>query len=452
MLGVIAIIASVIGGIILWRGFKSSIFKSIFDNLNAEDLRFTETDDKVDNRVLLRSFETYVSAIKTMTPKRLHNVTSDSMYHTTLTNVEGMSRIGVRREIEYVPTGVMEPGPIMDDGKVKTCTLHIPCKYTERLIDNTTNSALDTKHMEKATILIWLTRNPERQPGDEINCLGCGMPIGTNGELFICEYCDATYTSDSYDWSISSIEVTKGEGLMLEEGRQANPVIQSMSYIYLVLMVLVPILGFIAGGSPGLAAVVWIGIILVIGYSFVFSYLILPHMFKGFCEIKKIDPLSSMKQVYDRMQYLLSVYFNGMNFNPSTLKPFMEPSIYNEIMQNYKPSGNYVLQIEGGGWGIVSGIVGHGGKTYITYTINMVLSVFDSNRRFEKVKKKLVFQMCRGENVVTAHKGAASALVCSGCGRTINLTADGECTYCGTEYDLSQVDWILGRVSDDMFV
>ena len=454
MLGVISILVSIACGFIIWRGLKSSVFGdaigTIKDSMKAEDLRFVDTGDKVDNRVLLKSLQTYIDAIRTNSPRRLHNIMTDALYHTTQVKVEGMTRIGLRREIEYEHTGVMEPASIMQDGKITWAQLWVPCKYTERLVDSTTGAVLETTQIDNANIVLDITRNPDREPGEEINCLGCGNPIDSDGELFICKYCKATYTADSYDWSIAGYDVYKGWGTSKSLG--VNPLLTGIVSVMMGLMVFNPILGFIAGGNSALTPVVWILNIITLGAVFFYVYWLIPHAMKGFIELKKIDPLSSLMQLHNRTEYLLSIFFSAMSFSPRILKPFIEPSIYEEISQNFKPTGNYVLNVEGAGWGTMSGAIKHEGKIYFNYSIDFFLTVFDSSRRLNKIKKKLNFQLCRGENVVTENKGGPEALVCPGCGKTINLTADGRCKYCKTEYDLSQVDWILGRVSDDMFV
>jgi len=317
-------------------------------------------------------------------------------------------------------------------------------------MDTTTNAVLETTQYNDANIVLHVSRNPEREPGEEISCLGCGMPIGSDGELFICQYCGATYTSDSYDWSITNYEVYNKSGS--SNTFSANPIITGASVLIMLLMILNPILGFIAGGSPSLTPVVWIGNVIALGGVLFYMLYLIPYVMKGYIDMKKIDPLSSIMQISNRMEYLLSIFFSAMSFNPRILKPFIDPGVYNEITQNYNPTGNYVLKFAGGGWATVSGIIRHEGKIYLNYNIDMILTVFDSSRRLQKYKKRLVFQLCRGENVVTAHKGGPEALVCPGCGMTINLTADGKCKFCGTEYDLSQVDWILGRVGDSMFI
>ena len=440
MLGVISILVSVFCGWFFWRSTKT-----IAGDVDLkQDLTQVQTTDKIDIAFFLQKLDIYISAVKTGNIRRLHSMMTDSMYHITESDALGLARFGVRREIEYTPAGFIEPAPLMSDGKVSWSSVQFPCKYTERLIDNQTGQVLHTEHHEKADIIMHITRSGMRDPGEIISCTGCGQPVNTGGELFICQHCGATYTSDSYDWSIS--------GYHLLDMKNTSPMLRYGTYGVMILMVLLPILGFISGKVEFLKMVVIIGDILMAGVVLYYGLWMVPTTFKGLNDMKRIDPLFSMNKCGSRMQYLLAVFFSAMNYNVAGLKPFIDPYVYAEIRQNYRPTGSLVLKTDVTGMGKAHPVVRQGGRIYFSTTADFVLTVLDSSRRVQKVKKKMTFQMFRAEGAMTTLKPASEVLQCPGCGRSINLTADGRCKYCGAEYDLSQTDWIIGRVDNSMFI
>lgn len=37
----------------------------------------------------------------------------------------------------------------------------------------------------------------------------------------------------------------------------------------------------------------------------------------------------------------------------------------------------------------------------------------------------------------------SEVLKCANCGATIDMLGDGQCTYCGSRFDISAIDWML---------
>jgi len=159
-----------------------------------------------------------------------------------------------------------------------------------------------------------------------------------------------------------------------------------------------------------------------------------------------------MQKFFSRVEYLMSIFFSATNYNPNTLKPFVDPYVFAEMMQTFQHTGNYVLKVDTTGQGNTSETSRYGGRIYMTLSIDTDVTILDINRQVRKEKRKLNFQVCRAEGAMTSIKTVAEVLECPGCGRTINLTADGKCKKCGTEYDLSQIDWIFGRLDRSMFI
>lgn len=445
MLGVISILVSVFCGWFFWKKIKNII--SGVDL--TEEVTTAQTPDKVEVGKFLEKLDIYISALKMGNIRKLNSIMSDSMYHMTETDAQVLARLGVRRDIEYVTTGFIESVPMMSDGKVSWSTIQIPCRYTERLIDFQTDEVVNTTYYSDATLVMHLTRSDSRQPGEEVSCIGCGQPISTGGELFICQHCGATYTSDSYDWSISGYAVLSEK---IEGMGKASAMMMRASIAVMIMMVALPILGFISTAAPFLRFIVIPGNILMAGAVLYWGLKVVPESFRGLNDMRRIDPLFSMQKFFSRVQYLVAVFFNAMNYNYNNLKPFIDPYVYAEIVQNYNPTGNYVLKVDITGDGKTSEVTRHGGKIYMTVTANMFLTVIDSYRRVQKVEKQLAFQVCRAESAMTTLKPNPDVLICPGCDRSINLTADGKCKFCGADYDLSQIDWILGRVDSAMFI
>jgi len=441
LIGIVSILISVFIGLFFRRTVKT-----ITGDIDAvTDLTTLHTPDKVDIAFFLQKLDTYIDSVRTGNIRRLHSIMSDSMYHLTESDAQARARLGIRREIEYAPAGFIAPSPIMHDGKVSWSSVQFPVKYTERIIDNQTNQPLHTIHHDKADIVMTITRSDSRAPGEVLSCIGCGQPVDTSGELFICPYCKATYTADSYAWSISAYAV-------LSEKSQEKSVIGRLTVVTMIMMIVLPILGFISQAVPFLRWVVIIVNILMLGMILYWGLWMVPNAFRGVFHMRKIDRLFSMSKFFSRVEYLMSIFFSATNYNPNNLKPFMDQYVFAEMMQNFQHTGNYVLRVDMHGQGKTSAIKRHGGRHYMTLSINTDVVLLDSYRRVHELKKRISFQVCRAESAMTTLKSNFDILECPGCGRSINLTANGKCKYCGAGYDLSQIDWILGRIDKSMFM
>ena len=239
----------------------------------------------------------------------------------------------------------------------------------------------------------------------------------------------------------------------MSEVMKTSPVMTITTFVAAIMLILLPILGFGSGEKPGQMAFVIIGSIIMLAVVSYYTFVMLPNSTKSIDELRKMDPLFSQGSFDSRIGYLMKAFYCAMNFDVTSLKPFIDPYIYNEMRQTYRPTGKYILyaqplfkmSFKG------SSVVRHMGRIFINYQREYQLTVFDGSRRIQKVTQLIKYQLCRGENVRTAYKNNMEALVCPGCGMSINLTANGKCKFCGTEQDLSQVDWIFGRIDTSMY-
>jgi hypothetical protein len=221
-----------------------------------------------------------------------------------------------------------------------------------------------------------------------------------------------------------------------------------------ICAVALPILGFISIGMSFLAPVVILGIIFMVGFVLYYAGVVMPKLVRATKDMRRIDPLFSNAKFEGRVDYLLSVFFGAMSYNPHRVKQFIDPYVFDEIMQNFNHTGNIVLSFDLTDHGKIDSITKHGGRIYLPVSWEYEVTILDSYKRVHKTTKLLTYQLYRAESAMTKLKPVAEAPQCSspGCARAVNLTANGKCKYCGADYDISQIDWMLGRVDANMFI
>ena len=416
---------------------------------SAVNLRKAKPDDPVgkqsrdllEDKEALRYLNIYTSAFRTMNVNTLYSTMTDFMYHSTATAIQGFAKLGVRKEIDFEldPKQKSYAGELVsDDGKLVTSASHIYCsRYRERLVDTVSNAVLHTYEAANVDIILHLSRSIAKDTAETKYCSGCGAPLQTNGEIFVCQHCGATYTSDSYDWMISAYSTF--------DNKKANALYTPIGCAAFLLFFALPIMGFCSSNNPGLAAIVTALDLLLVAAAGIYAGVV-RKVYRGLKQLKDIDPLSPDDLVQHRGLFLISIFYSACNFNLNLLKPFMDSNAYAELLAAYRPSGSYVLSTSTTGMGAIEGLRIENGRQILSVNLTLKLTVLDRNRTIQVIKRKVFFEMYRNEHVRYEHKLSSESFTCKGCGMSVNLTANGKCKYCGTEYDIADYDWKLGRI------
>lgn len=388
----------------------------------------------------------YLSYFRTLDVRSLAAVSTDLYYHTTAQATKLLTRLGLRREMDLhiPPDTVSERLSIAKIGKVAWAAQDIKCDYSERLVDSVSGRVLHKKLYKNAKFGFNLNKNPNRQQEQERFCAGCGGPLQPNGELFICQNCGTTYHSDSADWVINGANVTPSV--------QQNPFILLMGAIggFLALFPLIAFFSlFIKSLQPFANASVTVLYCVIVAY-FLFAF----WYYYPLVKMQRSDKLSNMFRLTDRLNFLLIQMIQCREESPGGMQPFLAPEAFEGWTQQCQyQSENRIIDHALSFPPIVRGYVISNGRQHYRLKVFLKLTVFNERtRRISTVKRTLNMGLYRNAHVRYQNLLNSEAFYCKGCGMPVDITGNGKCKYCGTVFDLAEIDWIVEYLDNGLLI
>ncbi len=145
-------------------------------------------------------------------------------------------------------------------------------------------------------------------------------------------------------------------------------------------------------------------------------------------EMRKRDPQFSHTEFYGLVQSYMKLWF--LSAQPSDLGCISE-------IENCQDTR--ILDVDCLGCK-KSRVWTEGEFTYVEMKLRVRL-IYAQGEKLVKKRTACTVRMKRRQNVVTTHK--SDVLQCANCGASLDLLGDGECTHCGSRFDISSIDWML---------
>lgn len=399
-------------------------------------------DDNISEAERDRYIGTYLNVFRNLNVKSLLSISTDLFYHQTLADIQHLTSVGLRKDIEFAagenPDGT-SMGFAMVLGKFAWTSHQMNGSCRERIVDSLTDRVLVDKYNPAGWLLLSLNKTPGRTKNEEIYCSGCGTPLLINGELFICKNCGATYTADSYDWVINKFKLNSSA--VTNGATFAGFAVCCLPILALVSL----FVKFLQPISNVLSCALIFGSI---------AYLIAAVIYYiALLKLSSYDRNSSMFKVEDRFLYLTSLFVKSRSGDRSAMKMFMHEGAYNYWLQNDIPTGNRIIDYEFSKLTHIKDFIIADGYQHLTIksTVKMVL-FNEQTRQVQKIKRPVSFGLYRRQNTRYESKAAAEIINCSGCGMSINMTADGKCKFCGKEFDVADYDWKIEWMDHGFYV
>jgi rRNA maturation endonuclease Nob1 len=381
----------------------------------------------------------YMQAFKSLNIQSLSSILTDLQYHMVSNKINSLIKRGLRQEIiiqEKTKSGRDTSGrDFMKYGGINSIIDYVQAQYIERLFDNTNGNVLYEKNIPDANVQLILCKSNVKKIAEDKYCTGCGTKLNTNGELFICPNCGATYKSDSFDWVINRIKVED----------KKNSTITKISQFISIGMLAAIFIGFMFGKNPVVAIMLAIINISIIALGFWYKNFV-NYSYKAIYQLAEIDPNMSVIKLDSRVNYLTEIIYNGMNNNINDLKTFMDPLEFESLQENHSNKDEYFVDFKPM-FAVLSNLIEKDNRHYLTATLYLAkVTTVNAKKEVKTSYKKISFDIYRYSHVRYQTKTEMEGFCCKNCDMPINLTATGTCKYCGTEYDLAEFDWKIGKI------
>ena len=381
----------------------------------------------------------YMQAFKSLNIQSLSSIMTDLQYHMASNKIKSLINRGLRQEIIIKEKTQSDSDTSGRDyikyGGINGIIDHVHAKYIERLFDNTNGKVLYEKNIPDANVQLILCKSNVKDTAEEKYCTGCGTKLDTKGELFICPNCGATYKSDSFDWVINRIKV---------EDKQNGAITKISQFISFGMLAAI-LIGFLFGKNPVVAVILAIINIAIVAFGFWYKNFV-KHSYKAIYQLSEIDPNLSVIRLDSRVNYLTEIIYHSMNNNIYDLCTFMDPVEFESLLKNPSKTDDYFVDFKPM-FTVLSNLREKDNRHYLTATLYFAkVTSINSKNEVKTSYKKISFDIYRYANVRYQTKTEMEGFICKNCGMPINLTATGNCKYCGTEYDLAEFDWKIGKI------
>lgn len=387
----------------------------------------------------------YLEALNTLNINSLSKFSTDLFYHSQENFIRLLSKLGLKRKI-FVNFGdnISKTTDMNTIGKVSWMVQNIACDYNEQLIDSVTGKILEEKKYPNTKYNLSLNKNPFRQYSNPTYCTGCGSVLNTSGEICICPNCGRTYHSDSTEWVINKVYP--------DLPPLQNP-ITLIAGLFGTLILIIPIISFFSlfisilhTVSVFLNVLTFLCIIAYCIYAIWYYYALL--------KLQNMDKLCSMFHVMNRIEFLIYQYISCLENNSALMKQFMDNEFY-KYWSSTKPTNSHfhIIDYRTSNVCTCSEFNVLNGRQHLKIKLPLTLSVFDDqSRQLIKVKRTLNMVIFRNQNVRYQNKHNSECFTCKGCGMSVNMTTEGKCKFCGTEYELADFDWIIEQMDNGLYV
>ncbi len=398
----------------------------------------------------------YAKVFHTQNLTTVISVMSDVLYHTIATAIQGLNRIGIRKEIRFSPypeqqtedgLSFVYTDSLFKTGKSEIAATVIKGDMSERYVDSATGTVLYAVEKKNAEVTVSTVRSTARAAGQPIHCEGCGMEVETSGELFICKYCGATYRADSYDWVTTGISTPMEEAGNEQVGN--TRVMQPLMYAAMFGGPVLAVLGLFAGSSTFLQVLIILGTLYIFGFAFWYARFIRVQM-EAYRQLETLDPLATANIVGARMTYLCKRLFLAHDHNPADMRTMMDAAAFESFAQA-PHNGSFVLDVAGLGLPGKTTFYLRDGRQILDMNGTVFLLTLTPQRQVLMVKRPLHVVFYRNERTRYEAMLDMQAMRCSGCGMPLDLTAHSACKYCGIEYDVADFDWKVAWVDPGVF-
>jgi len=377
---------------------------------------------------------------KFLNPKTLQSLTTEFFYYAVESNVSIFKRLGIRKEMKLIPNthnhNKAKGNIYINDGKNNSTYESETGRYIEKYIDNKTEKVLYKKEIKNAILVLEFNKLDSKIEVDTTKCCAnCGAPMQLKSDFYNCEYCGAHYTSENFQWTLANYVVSEQKTSNLLALAYitclASALLLSLLNEYRMIKELYLILLVIDAALIIFAIIVTIFMNVTMG---------------GFKQLQKKDPLIVKRNFENRVAYLLTIFNYAKEFQLSKVAPFVTPKMYTTLTVDTNSDHFYLLDFN-----VIRTVVK---KVYTKDDLDIVSLIvklketsMNEKKRLRKKTKKMEVSVCRSSHIdKTKISDNANSIICSSCGASINLTADGKCSFCDTKYDLSKYDWILYKI------
>ncbi len=387
----------------------------------------------------------YCEVFKTQNLLSVVSIMSNQFYNKISNMINAYGRIGIRKEIELAPyppeENAADDTTVYAQGYRDMSVNSTDFQVLERYVDTQTGRVLHERYKNKQSIITTLMRGTHRTEAEELHCLGCGNKVDTSGETFVCKFCGATYRADSFDWVMDGLQIGLGAILKTNKAARFALVLTLVGMAAVPLSVVALFVDFF----------VWLAILCNISYiaAVVFALVVERKVLKSMSPLEQYDPGESIMHLNSRFSNILERLAFAMDFNVSEAASDLDAPLYN-YLATLTPRGDYhVLEAS-----VFTGDFQYyhaDNRQYLDAPVTLAFLLLTQDRQIAEISKTVNARFYRNINTRISVQNQMQNVTCSVCGFSLDLTAQGSCKYCGTQYDMADFDWKLASIDPSVF-
>lgn len=400
----------------------------------------------------------YEKVFRSLDIRMVMGIMTDLLINETNLRIKAYNRLGITRQIVFEPEpekNRSEALVVVNSGKFTVTNEEASGSYREQFIDSTTGLVLWERAWPKGGYNMRLIRNPEAGKLKERFCEGCGSPVLMEGEAYLCKNCGAKYTSDSYEWMLSHVAVWNAGVVRGAENDDSTLYSLIVKRIFPFGSMAMSVLGFFSG----LNIILKFLTILSIAVNLLMYWIVgIPSIFWATTPYKKLiafDSMASPMKVMDRAAYLSGMMYGCSQNEPAKIKPFMEPDCYRKwsqrlreqalVQQNSSQIFHWESRFSTAG---IRKFWVSGGMQHVLVGGMMEYWYLTSDRKVHTASQYNSLILCRKEKVRYKRAMDVECFCCKNCEMPIDFTADGQCRFCGSGYDIADFDWKIEALNE----
>ncbi len=438
----------IIGTILLYAGATFALYKLSADFMGSRKVDQAELQKRASalpQDTALYYLQQYTKVFQTQNLLSVVSLMSDVFYSKIAGMLGAYAKLGIRKEIElspYPPSDIPEDEdePVDVQGNRDMSFNFTYFKVLERFIDNQTNRVIYERYRDKVFASTILIRGSHRTEAEKLFCTGCGNPIDTSGETFVCKYCGATYRADSFDWVLDSVEF----GLV----QMKNPFVRVALIFSIVGIAAIP-LSILTLFIPFLVPLLYLCNLTYVGYC-IWGIFFTRKMAASLKELQAYDPGEAELRIYHRFENVLQQLYFSAAGDLSEVRADLDPNLVAQFTANPPRTTHHVLEV-----GVIPSAefkyYQANNRQYIEDQLTLNYLLLTADRQVAALTKKVPVRFYRNLNTRVSNLTQMQGLRCSGCGSPLSLTARCTCKYCGVQYDMADFDWKLESIDPTAF-
>lgn len=404
---------------------------------------------------------------------RLQNHATQILWHCLHLQKKRMEKLGVQMELDANRRAYSKDSNGIRSSAYFDGRYNVNDVYEEIYATRTFRHGEYTKKLYNKQVAHYTFLSAKNAGNGEIICPNCGKPSTRSNLIDGCDFCQTKFTIEDLDNRIADFGFRRD--FHASEGKRKAVKKLILPWIYMFAIIPMMYMGlffpFLYGQSINLLVRIGLGLFCALGLGFAgfalcsfAMFFIAPLVFIGNqCwgvlndkiiyrsneeqekkiagEVRKKDALFSLQSFFGGVQNkLYAIHFAD---SKNQINAFSDCDL-SKHLQKYEK----VLDIDTLSLSMTS-YINKNGKQIADVSADLLLRELNGNR-LKKKKELLKIRLEKNGDCKTQAICAPSILKCKSCGSNLSLMEGKKCSFCGTELNMKEHDWVITEYSSSI--